>query len=85
MDSSSLSIELKYFESIKEELLKHHKGKYALVIGEELIGTFDHPEEAYRIGLEKRGNAPMLIKLVTKEETPETMPTMSLGLFNAHL
>jgi hypothetical protein len=81
----ALETELQYFQSIKAELLQHHEGKYALIIGNELIGTFDHRDEAYKAGLEKRGNVPMLIKHIVREETRETIPAMTLGLFSAHL
>lgn len=81
----ALEIELRHFESIKADLLQHQEGKYALIIGTELIGVFDHREEAYKTGVEKRGNVPMLIKLITREETAETIPAMTLGLLRANL
>ncbi len=81
----ALETELHFFEARKEELLRHHEGKYALVIGEELLGVFDSREEAYKAGVEKRGNVPMLIKQILREEPTETVPALTLGLFRAHL
>jgi len=79
----ALEVELRHFDSIKEELLKHHEGKFALIIGTELIGTFDTAEMAYKKGIETRGNVPMLIKRISKDETPDTIPSMTFGLLRA--
>jgi hypothetical protein len=76
--------ELEYFEQIKAELLKHHMGKFALVKGRELVGTYTKNEEAYEEGVKRFGNVPMLIKLVATEEPVEQIPALMHGLLNAH-
>jgi len=81
----ALETELTFFESIKAELLPHNEGKYALIIGRELIGTYDRQEDAYKAGVEAKGNVPMLIKLISVRERPESLPAMTLGLISAHL
>ena len=81
----ALETELQVFDSKKVELLSHHEGKFALIIGTELIDTFDQWEAAYQAGLEKKGNVPMLIKRVVRDENLETVPAMTLGLISAHL
>lgn len=81
----ALETELAYFESLKAELLKHNEGKYALIIGSELIGTYDRQEDAYKAGIEAKGNVPMLIKLISKGKATESIPAMALGLISAHL
>jgi class 3 adenylate cyclase len=50
------------------ELLHHHEGKFALAIGDELVGVFDRQEDADRAGIEKGGNVPMLIRRIVREE-----------------
>jgi hypothetical protein len=80
----ALETELSYFQSIKAELLSHHEGKHSLIIGKELIGVFDHPEEAYKEGIRIKGNVPMLIKLISRTETNESIPAMTLGLIGAN-
>ena len=80
-----LEIELTHFDAIKGELLQHHEGKFALVIGTELLGVFDSGEAAYAAGLGKRGNVPMLIKQITQGERTESVPAMTLGLMSARL
>ncbi len=80
----ALEIELAFYELLKPELMKHHEGKFVLVIGNDQLGIFDQSEDAYRQGLELKGNVPMLIKRVEKEERLEYVPAMVLGLLNAH-
>ena len=81
----ALETELHHYQSIKDELLAHHEGKYALIIGTDLLGAFDDAEAAYAHGVEKRGNVPMLIKQVLRDEPAESLPAMVLGLIGAHL
>lgn len=80
-----LEKELKYFESIKDELLKYHEGKYALIKDEKLIDTFTKMEEAYEAGVKKFGAEPFLIKRIVKEESTESIPSLMTGAICAHL
>lgn len=81
----ALETELQHFEAIKQDLLAHHEDKYALIVGRELVGVFDSREEAYRVGMEKVGNVPMLIRLISRQEQSESIPAMTLGLLGARL
>jgi hypothetical protein len=80
-----LEVELKFYNSIKTDLLRSHEGKFVLIIGEEQLGIFDKAEDAYEKGIELMGNVPMLIQAIEKEEKVETVPSLVLGLINAHL
>jgi hypothetical protein len=80
-----LEVELKFYNSIKTDLLKSHEGKYVLIIGEEQLGIFDKAEDAYEKGIELRGNVPMLIQAIEKNERVETIPSIVLGLINTHV
>jgi len=80
-----LEKELKYFESIKSELLKYHEGKYALIKDEKLIDTFTKMEEAYENGVKNFGAEPFLIKKITKEEVPESIPSLMTGAISASI
>jgi hypothetical protein len=81
----ALDAEIRYFEAHKQDLLRHHEGKFALVVGERLIGVFDAPEEAYKAGLAQVGNRPMLIKQVLRDEPTQSAPALALGLLGARL
>jgi hypothetical protein len=79
-----LDAEQAFYESIKQDLLQHHEGKFVLIIGPEQLGIFDKNEDAYKRGIELKGNVPMLIKRVERNESVEQIPAMVLGLINAH-
>ena len=79
-----LERESAFYESIKDQLLQHYEGKSVLIIGDEQLGIFDKDEDAYKRGIELRGNVPMLIKKITRNEPIEFLPAMVLGLINAH-
>jgi len=80
----ALEIELAHYETIKPDLLRHYEGKFVLIVGNEQLGVFDKSEDAYKAGIEQRGNIPMLIKKVQRDEPVEHVPAMVLGLINAH-
>ncbi len=80
----ALEQELAFYETIKEDLLRHHDGKFVLIVGNEQLGVFDNPDDAYNRGIELKGNVPMLIKRVERNEPVEVIPAMVLGLINAH-
>ena len=82
----TLEIEQDYFARNKEELLKHHEGKFALISGESLIGIWDSQERAYREGVIRFGKASFLIKQVLEEEPVASIPLLLVGeKSNAHL
>ena len=80
-----LETEINYFEAHKNEWLEHHENKYALVKGEELVGTFDTMEQAYLIGVERFGNEPFLIRKIQLEQPVEHLPALTLGIIHANL
>lgn len=79
-----LATELAYYEIVKAALLQHHEGKFVLIIGAEQLGIFDKAEDAYKYGIETRGNVPMLIRKIQAAEQVEHIPALVLGLINAH-
>jgi hypothetical protein len=81
-----LEQELKYFNTIRNDLIaKNHQGKFALVKGDRLVGTFDQPEMAYAEGVKQFGTEPFLVKEILQDEPIETVPTLTVGLPNARL
>ena len=61
----ALETETKAFEHMLDTELAGHQGKYALVIGHELAGTYEAYTDALNAGYEKAGLAPFLVKQVT--------------------
>jgi hypothetical protein len=65
---NSFSIEQKFFERKKAELLREATNKFVLIKNEEILGIYDSAQEAYKDGLNKIGNKPMYIKQVLEKE-----------------
>ena len=80
-----LDDEYNYYSSMKADLVRHNEGKFALIKGGELIGTFDTDQDAYKVGLERFGNVPFLIVRVDPDPEISWIPALSLGLLNAGL
>ena len=80
-----LEQELRYFEAHKKEWLQHYKGQFALVKGEELLGTFTSFEEAFDAGIEKVGNQPLLIKQVLDKDPEVQYPALAVGVLHADI
>ncbi len=80
-----LEQELEFYDRHREEWLAHYEGKFALIKGETLIGTFTKQEEAYEEGVKRFGRAAFLIQRVVKDEPPEQIPALFLGLLNARI
>lgn len=79
-----LQEELEYFKSIKEDLLKHHKNKFALIKGSELADTFTTWDEAFNAGLDRFGNVPFLIKVIQEKEESVQFPAFVVGAINVN-
>ncbi len=74
--SKALEAELRYFESIKDELLKYNRGKFVVIHGEELIGIWDSGESAYSNGVQQVEVKPFLVRQVEEEEEVVYLPTV---------
>ena len=80
-----LHVELAYFQERREHLLAEHSGKYALIKGKTLIGTFDTHEAAYEHGVARFGNVPFLIKVVREHDEVIRLPALAMGLLRVDL
>jgi hypothetical protein len=78
-----LERELATFQAHFNEWLQVHPGKFALVVGEELIGVFDTPKKAYEAGIQRFGNVPMLIRQLRPDDETTFLPALTLGLIYA--
>jgi hypothetical protein len=80
-----LENELATFERLKVELLKNHKGKFALIHADEFVGSFDTPDAAYQKGVELYGKEPFLVKRIAEQEEVYRNQALSLGLIHARI
>jgi hypothetical protein len=75
-----LEQELDFFERHRLDLLARAPGKYALIKGTELVGTYESELEAVRAGYRQIGNAPFLIKHIAEADVPLVFTTFNLGV-----
>lgn len=75
--------ELNFYRRNKKTYLSKYKNQYVLIKGKRNFGNYINEEEAYKAGIEKFGNEPFLIKKVEEHESPEVIPTLTLGIINA--
>ena len=79
---SPLETERKYFEAHQEEWRTAHPGKFILVKGEQMIGTFNRPEDAVAEGARLFGQESFLVRHVDQVEKDVYIPALALGLLS---
>jgi len=82
--SETLSEEVALYESKRSEFLLDYEGKFVLIKGSEVAGFFDDESEAYKVGLERFGNTPFLIRQVARQDAVQNTPALHFGLIRAH-
>lgn len=74
-----LESELRYFEQHRIEWLRQAAGRYVLVKGAELIGTFASEGEAVGAGFRRFGTEAFLVKHVVEADLPLPFATFNVG------
>lgn len=80
-----LGEELKYYQTIRDELLKTCEGQFVLIKGSELLGKFRTWDEAYAAGLRRLGRMQFMIRQVRAKEPVYSIPAYEYGLLRARL
>lgn len=78
-----LETEVAFYNSQKKDWLQHYEGKFALIKGRELLGTYTTWEEAFNDGVQKLGNVPFLIRQVQEKEEIVQFPALAVGAISA--
>jgi hypothetical protein len=73
-----LENERETYERNRPALLAQHRGSYALIKGEEIVGVFPDAESALREGVGRFGMEPFLVKQILDQEPLATAPAFSL-------
>lgn len=68
----ALETEIAAYEGRREELEKHHMGKFVVFHGDEFIGAFDTLDNAAAEAVRRFGRGPYLIRQVGRP--PITLP-----------
>jgi hypothetical protein len=66
----ALETELQTFEEHREELVGTSNGKFVLIRGTEVLGTFDTQADALAEGYKTLGNVPFLVRHIQAVDTP---------------
>lgn len=80
----ALTIERKYLDSHKDELLMEYGGKILVISGEQVTGAFDTMEAALQGAVEKHGLNNVLIRRPTEAQIEFSAPALVLGILGAH-
>ena len=67
-----LEKELETYYKHKDSLLATDEGKYVLIYGDQLYGTYDTEDDAIHVGYDRFGNVPILVKKIERVERPIT-------------
>lgn len=78
-----LEEELRFYEQHEKELLSKFPGKFVLVKGSRLVGTFDTHEEALEEGARLFGLESVLVRRVEEVPVAAYVPALTLGLLRA--
>ncbi|HEV7221712.1 MAG TPA: hypothetical protein VGN42_03370 [Pirellulales bacterium] len=67
-EAKPLQKELETYEKHKDELIEKAEGKFVLVHGDQVAGTWGTYDDALKAGYEKFGLSPFLVKQVQRIE-----------------
>lgn len=80
-----LEKEINFFQQHLDEWLKLSPGKYALIKGDELIGTYGDVDEALSEGARRYGLKPFLVRPIVEKQEEVSVPALTLGLLHANV
>jgi hypothetical protein len=75
-----LEQELATYEREKQDLLGRAEGKYVLIHGDEVIGTYDSEADAIAQGYRQFGNVAFLVKRIVEVDAPINFLTNKIAL-----
>jgi hypothetical protein len=79
-----LETERQFYSENLANWLSQFPGKFALVKGQELIGTFDTNEQALSEGARRFGLEPFLVRRVQERQDDVNVPALTLGILRAN-
>lgn len=80
----ALEQELAFFEQHLAEWLSIYGGQFAVVQGQQLLGTFTTFDQAYAAGVKAYGTASFLVRRVEDAPSVAYNPTLVVGALYAH-
>ncbi len=77
-----LSTEVAFFETHRKELVEKAPGKFALIKGDVLVGTYDSEANAYAQGVTLFGTEAFLIKEILSTDLRLQIPAYYAGVLH---
>jgi len=68
VEEKLLSKEIETFNKNKEVLLRDSSGKFVLIKDNEVVDVYDSQNDAIKVGIDKFGNSPFLVKKIEEIE-----------------
>ena len=65
---SSLNTEFKFYKQNKSDLLAKYEGKYVVIVGESVVGSYDSYQEAVTVTAKTHKPGTFFVQLVTAED-----------------
>ncbi len=78
-----LDTERQFYSENLAKWLGQYPGKFVLVKGRELIGTFDTDKDALSQGARLYGLDPFLVRRVQERQEEVSIPALTLGILRA--
>lgn len=75
-----LTAELEYYEKHRESLARDHPGRFLLIHGSELHGSFDTLDAALEAGFDKFGSEPFLARGAGEDALELIVPALTFGV-----
>jgi len=76
-----LEKEFKYFKDHQEELVKKHEGKHLVIVGKEVVGTYESEIDAYTEAKKRHKPGTFLIQHCLPGESAYTQTFYSRVIF----
>jgi hypothetical protein len=80
-----LEKELELFEKNLPLLLKEHRGKFALILGDSFVGAYLSADEALAEGARLFGAQSFLVRQIVEVQPEASIPALTMGLLHADL
>lgn len=64
----ALAVEITFYKDNKDKILKKHKGRYVVIVGNKIVGIYDRKEDAVLETMKDHEMGSFLVQHVTEEE-----------------
>ncbi len=78
-----LDVERQYFDSHQEELLRQFPGRFVVIKGEQVQGSFETIDDAFEAAARAFGLSPVLIRRTDHQPRDVWVPALDLGILRA--